>query len=276
MRILVVGGTADGRKLATELHRLGFDVIYSIAGIVRKATVPCESISGGFSQFGGLAKYVTEHVITHVIDATHPFAQTMSNTIAQVSIELSIISIRFHRQQWQKTDQDNWVEVSDWPTLIEKVAQHRCLFVTAGQVSQAVIDALSAQTEQVLLRTAMPAKIILAANVTWLKAIGPFHLEDEKQLLQTYNIDAVISKNSGGDATYAKIIAARSASIPVYQFKRPDLQPLQYQFDNAASCIALLKESLLSTGSDNTHRDTLNKTLNKTFNNIVIEPNNEI
>ena len=96
------------------------------------------------------------------------------------------------------------------------------------------------------------------------------------QLLQTYNIDAVISKNSGGDATYAKIIAARAASIPVYQFKRPDLQPLQYQFDNAANCIALLKESLLSTGSDNTHRDTLNKTLNKTLNNIAIEPKDEI
>lgn len=264
MRVLVVGGTADGRKLATQLHELGVDVIYSIAGIVRKATVPCLSISGGFTQFGGLAQYLTDNHITHVIDATHPFAQTMSNTIAKVTKDLSITAIRFHRKAWQKTTQDNWVEVDDWPCLIEKVAKHNSLFITAGQVSQSVIDALSAQSSQVLLRTAMPAKITLPANVTWLKAIGPFHLEDEKQLLATYHIDAVISKNSGGDATYAKIEAAALANIPVYQFKRPVLQALTYQFDDALSCIALLQSSSTLAESE------------ATSNTRVIEPNNEI
>jgi len=264
MRVLVVGGTADGRKLATELHDLGFDVIYSIAGIVRKATVPCLSISGGFTQFGGLAQYLTDNHITHVIDATHPFAQTMSNTIARVTEKLSVIAIRFHRKPWQKTGRDHWVEVDDWASLIKKVAKHRSLFITAGQVSQTVIDALSSQAEQVLLRTAMPAKITLPANVTWLKAIGPFHVEDEKQLLNTYHIDAVISKNSGGDATYAKIEAAALAHIPVYQFKRPNLQALIYQFDDAASCIAMLQSSLNSSKS----AETLNIRVN--------EPHNEI
>ncbi|MGJ8581807.1 MAG: precorrin-6A reductase [Psychromonas sp.] len=252
MKVLVVGGTADGRKLATELHRLGIEVVYSIAGIVRKATVPCHSISGGFTQFGGLARYLLDNNITQVIDATHPFAEKMSSTIAQVTSELSITAIRFHRKQWQKTTQDHWVEVSDWPSLIEKVAKHRSLFITAGQVTQPIIDALSAQAEHILLRTAMPSKTTLPANVTWLKAIGPFHFEDEKQLLQQYNIDAVISKNSGGDATYAKIQAAAEASIPVYQFKRPDLQALHYQFDNAASCIALLQKLLMSSESTDT------------------------
>ncbi|TEW52368.1 precorrin-6A reductase [Psychromonas algicola] len=240
MKILVVGGTADGRKLATELFESGFDVIYSIAGIVRKATVPCTVISGGFTQFGGLSRYVTEQKITHIVDATHPFAQTMSNTIAEVSEELSITAIRFHRQQWIKTQQDHWIEVSSWSEVLEQIPDKQSVFMTAGQIGQDVIDALAAQAKHVLLRTAMPAKVELPDNVTWLKAIGPFTFEDEKTLLVQYKVDVIISKNSGGEATYAKIQAAAEVGIPVYQFKRPELRPLAYQCDQQSDCVSLL------------------------------------
>jgi len=241
MKVLVIGGTADGRKLATKLFELGFDVVYSIAGLVRKATVPGPVISGGFTQFGGLAKYIIEQHITHVIDATHPFAKKMSNTLAQVSKQLAIPAIRFHRKQWPKTEKDLWIEVNHWDELISSIVEHQSLFVTAGQISQHVIEQLAAQAEHVLLRTAMPPKVDLPVNVTWLKAIGPFLLEDEKQLLKQYKIDAIISKNSGGDATYAKIQAAAQAQLPVYQFKRPQLAPLTYELDNEASCIELIQ-----------------------------------
>jgi len=240
MKILVVGGTADGRKLATRLHELQFDVVYSIAGIVRKATVPCPVISGGFTQFGGLQKFIVDHQFSHVVDATHPFAKKMSNTIAEVSELLSIPAIRFHRKPWEKTTSDHWVEVDDWPELIEKIKGYQCLFITAGQVSQSVIDSLAMQTKQIIIRTAMPVKVELPTNVLWLKAIGPFNLEDEKQLIKEYKIDAIISKNSGGNSTYAKIKAAAEAGIPVYQFKRPCLPPLLFQFDNQADCIKQL------------------------------------
>ncbi|TEW56534.1 cobalt-precorrin-6A reductase [Psychromonas sp. RZ22] len=246
MKVLVVGGTADGRRLATQLFELGFDLIYSIAGIVRKAMVPCTSISGGFSQFGGLAKYVTAQNITHIVDATHPFAQKMSETIADVSEKLSIPAIRFHRQQWPKTEQDHWIEVLDWPEVIEQLPEQLSLFITAGQIEQTVIDALAKKAKQVLLRTAMPAKVELPENVLWLKAIGPFLLADETALLAEYKIDAIISKNSGGEATYAKIQAAAEAGIPVYQFKRPELRPLTYECDEQVGCVTLLQKFKMS------------------------------
>jgi precorrin-6A/cobalt-precorrin-6A reductase len=243
MKILVVGGTADGRHLTSALFESGFDVTYSIAGIVRKATMPCPVISGGFTQFGGLAQYVLDNHITHLIDATHPFAQKMSNKISLVSGDLAIAAIRFHRPEWPKHVQDKWIEVNDWPELITAVntAKHQSLFMTAGQVTQDVIDALASQAKHVLLRTAMPVKIHLPNNVTWVKAIGPFQLNNEKQLIEQYQIDAIISKNSGGDPTYAKIEAARDLAIPVYQFKRPTLAPTQYQCDNQQGCFDLLK-----------------------------------
>ena len=240
MKVLVVGGTADGRYLASELHALGIDVIYSIAGIARKATLPCAVVTGGFTQFGGLQAFIVDNHITHLVDATHPFAQTISNKVAQVSNALLLPAIRFHRPAWQKTAQDNWIEVTQWPELIEKVAQHQSLFITAGQVTQTVIDQLAAQAKHLLLRTAMPTQITLPKNVTWIKAIGPFELAHEQQLMAQYQIDAVISKNSGGDATYAKIKAAAKAGIPVYQFKRPDLLATAYQCDDQQSCITLL------------------------------------
>lgn len=258
MKVLVVGGTADGRKLASRLYALNIEVVYSIAGLVRKATVPCPVVSGGFTQFGGLQKYIIEHQITHLVDVTHPFAQTMSNKIAEVSGYLSIPAIRFHRKQWVKTSLDKWVEVNDWPELIEKVRSNMPinprLFVTAGQVSQSVIDTLATQAEQLLIRTAMPAKVELPSNVIWIKAIGPFQLEEEKRLIKQYKIDAIISKNSGGDSTYAKIKAAAEAGICVYQFKRPMLQPLRYQCDNEGDCIKQLT-AFLTPITETTHTE---------------------
>lgn len=240
MKVLVVGGTADGRHLATQLHELGFDITYSIAGIVRKATLPCPVITGGFTQFGGLQQFVITNHITHIVDATHPFAKKMSNKIAQVSQSLTVPAIRFHRKQWPKTAQDNWVEVQQWPELIENVSGHESLFITAGQVTQTVLDQLAKQAKHVLLRTAMPVKVDLPNNVTWIKAIGPFELDNEKKLIEEYKIDAIVSKNSGGESTYAKIQAAAEAGVVVYQFKRPALLDTQYQFDNQISCIELL------------------------------------
>lgn len=246
MKVLVVGGTADGRHLATKLFELGFEVIYSIAGIVRKAKVPGPLISGGFTQFGGLQQYITDNQITHIVDATHPFAQKMSNAISAASEALIIPAIRFHRPQWPKTRNDNWVEVTQWSEVIEAVVNHSSVFITAGQITQDVLTPLAAQAEHVLLRTAMPVKIDLPENVTWLKAIGPFQFEDEVALLVQYKIDAIISKNSGGDATYAKIKAAASKGIPVYQFKRPSILPTQYHCENQVSCLALLQKFKLS------------------------------
>lgn len=240
MKVLVIGGTADGRYLATELHELGFNVTYSIAGIVRQTNLACPVISGGFTQFGGLAQYVIDNNITHLVDVTHPFAQTMSNTIAEVSAGFSLPSIRFHRKQWSQKENDQWIEVTHWDEVIQKMANHRSVFITSGQISQTVMDKIATKVESIFIRTAMPLKINLPDNVTWIKAIGPFQLTNEQQLIKQYQIDAIISKNSGGDATYAKIQAAADAGIPVYQFKRPQLLPTLYQFEDAVSCLKLL------------------------------------
>ncbi|PKF60419.1 cobalt-precorrin-6A reductase [Psychromonas sp. psych-6C06] len=240
MKVLVVGGTADGRYLASELFELGFNVIYSIAGQVRKATLPCPVITGGFTQFGGLQSFIIENKITHIVDATDPFAQKMSETIARVGKVLSLCTIRFQQPPWIEKQQEYWITATCWTTLIQELTKYETLFIGVGQISEALLLRLAAQTKLLLLRTAMPVKYTLPENTIWIKALGPYQLENEIELLKKHHVDAVISKNSGGHSTYAKIQAATELGIPIYQFDRPQLTPLRYEFERSSRCIEFL------------------------------------
>ncbi len=102
----------------------------------------------------------------------------------------------------------------------------RSVLLTAGQIEQEWLDRLCAlinPDQQQWLRTAVPPKVTLPASMQWIKAIGPFAYDDEYQLMQQHKIDIILSKNSGGDATIAKLEAARALAIPVVMLERPAL-----------------------------------------------------
>ncbi|MGK0500596.1 MAG: precorrin-6A/cobalt-precorrin-6A reductase, partial [Oceanicoccus sp.] len=117
MNLLILGGTADGRKLATSLHQQGVSVIYSVAGLVRMPDVDCQVVSGGFSQFGGLISYIKQQSITAILDVTHPYAQIMSATAVDVAKACDIPCWRFHRAAWQPEAGDNWQLFQQWDKL---------------------------------------------------------------------------------------------------------------------------------------------------------------
>lgn len=227
MNILILGGTADGRRLASALHQQGLPVIYSVAGLVRPPEVPCAVISGGFSAGGGLAAYLRAHRIGAVLNATHPYAATMSATAAQVCAELAIPCWRFLRPAWEPQHGDRWQGFATWGSLLPALESFRSVLLTAGQIDAALarhfadLTARSGQTQ--VLRTAVQPSHELPARMVWIKAIGPFDRAAERQLLQRYDIDVLVSKNSGGAATRAKLDAARERGIPVLMLERPPL-----------------------------------------------------
>lgn len=249
MTLLVLGGTADARRVATTLHQQGISVIYSVAGLVRAPQVPCEVVSGGFTQFGGLQRYIEQQAISAVLDITHPFAQTMSATAVAVAKACSIPCWRFHRKAWQQQPGDRWQQFSDWAELIPALADKRSVLLTAGQLTQTVLDALirlplrhqgadmALESRHFILRTAVAPKIDLPANVHWIKAIGPFNEAGEKALMVEHQVDALVSKNSGGDATQAKLTVARQLSIPVLMLQRPAFPAADEQFSDEALCV---------------------------------------
>lgn len=250
MCLLLLGGTADGRILAGNLHKQGVPVIYSVAGRVRMPDVPCAIVTGGFTQFGGLVEYIKQKAIAAVLDVTHPYAEKMSATAVAAANICGIPCWRFHRPAWKSQSGDNWQYFSDWPGISNRLKDKMHVFLSAGQIDQMFIDSLSRNSMQKqLLRTAVKPKIALPDSMHWIKAIGPFSYANEMVLMRENHIDVLVSKNSGGDATIEKVNVARDLGIPVYFLERPELPDADVEMSTRDECLQLVLEKFMSDES---------------------------
>lgn len=243
MRILLLGGTAEAKQLAETLHRYGVLLVYSIAGLVRRPLTDFPVISGGFSQYGGLTQYISQQGINAIVDATHPYAQQISCKAVSAAKAMGIPCWRYIRPPWQAQERDHWFEWQDWPDLLPKIADKKALFITMGRVSPVRLQNLQAACSKdtcMLLRMAHPPDYTQQQHVDFIQDIGPFTLEAERALMQKYVIDALICKNSGGNAVAAKLQAAREQSIPVFMQIRPKLLGADIVFDDLNNFLQFL------------------------------------
>ena len=239
MKLLILGGTADARYFAQAIHDScpALELIYSVAGLVRLPKVPAQVISGGFTQHGGLEAYCKAHDITAIANLTHPFSSHMGRIAQQACDKLDLQYWRFLRPQWQQQKGDDWRLFEQRDELLEAVVNYSRIALTLGQVSQAELNTLS--QSQVWLRTAVAPGFALPKNTTWIKAIGPFSQDGEHTLFEQHRIQALVSKNSGGQATEAKLAAARSLNIPVFMLQRPTVTgPVEENFDALVEQVA--------------------------------------
>jgi precorrin-6A/cobalt-precorrin-6A reductase len=225
VRVLILGGTGDAADLAAKLAAFpSISVISSLAGRTSQPLSPVGAVrSGGFGGVSGLVAYLKAEHIGALIDATHPFAQQISWHAAQAAEETGVSYLRLARPAWQETQEDNWIEV----VAVEAAAMAiptsaRRVFLTIGRQQLAPFAALP-QVWFLMRSIDPPDEKLTIPNGQVLLARGPFSLEQERQLLQDYHIDLLVSKNSGGNATYAKIIAARELQIPVVMVQRPEM-----------------------------------------------------
>jgi precorrin-6A/cobalt-precorrin-6A reductase len=244
MKLLLLGGTADAQQLAQGLHQRGVEVIYSIAGLVRQPKLECRVISGGFSAKGGLEQFVEVEDIAAIVDATHPYAQRMSDTAVAVACTRSIPVWRYQRPPWQTQQGDDWQAFDDWSALPALLQSKRSVFFTAGQLTQSFIDNLQSSTAAVeqrqCLRTAIRPPVTLPDSMTWIEAIGPFDIDAERALFEHHAIDALVSKNSGGAATVAKLVVARERGVPVFLLRRPVLAAADAEFSEVGQCLTFV------------------------------------
>ncbi len=235
MKVLVLGGTSDARRLTTKLIAIALPIkiIYSVAGLVGKAQLDCQVISGGFSKTGGLQHFLERENIALVLDLTHPYAISISSQAQSACTQLNLAYWQFVRPQWQAQSGDNWHSFNDWTSLLKSLKNYKRALVTTGQLQQVQIDTIASVCEQVCYRTAALSQVVLAENVKWIKAKGPFALEDELALFKQLQSDVLICKNAGGAATSAKLEAARILGVDVLMLERPaaerviDSVPLQ-------------------------------------------------
>ncbi|MGO9929614.1 MAG: cobalt-precorrin-6A reductase [Mycobacterium sp.] len=220
MRVLLLGGTAEGRALAKTLHP-HVDVISSLAGRVPDPALPVGPVRiGGFGGVDGLRRWLKDERIDAVVDATHPFAATMTAHAAQACGELRIPHLVLARPAWQPGAA---IVVASDSHAAETVARQRYsrVFLTTGRSGTA---AFADSDAYFLIRAVTaPDSALLPRHHELLLSRGPYRYDDELALLHKHRIDALVTKNSGGDMTRAKLDAAAALSIPVVMVARPPL-----------------------------------------------------
>jgi precorrin-6A/cobalt-precorrin-6A reductase len=222
MTVLVLGGTSEARALAAELAGVpGVRVISSLAGRVSNPALPAGEVRlGGFGGTAGLAAYARAEGVGAVVDATHPFAETISAHAVDACARAGLPLLRLARPGWSPRDGDDWHDagsLDEAAALLPNLGTR--VFLTTGRQGLASFAALGGLW--FLIRCVDPPGGPLPANREVLLARGPYERDAERALMRRHGIDVLVTKNSGGPLTEGKLDAARDLSIPVVMIGRP-------------------------------------------------------
>jgi precorrin-6A/cobalt-precorrin-6A reductase len=221
MRVLILGGTAEARELAGTLHKAGVHVISSLAGRVARPTLPSGGVRiGGFGGPRGLTQWLDAEGIDAVVDATHPFAQRISASAAEACKQAGLALVRLERPGWSERLGDRWhwvCDLHDAAALIPALGSRA--FLTTGRQGLAAFAEL--RDTWCLVRCVDPPGPPLPPRHELLLDRGPYTLARELALIDRHRIDLIVTKDSGGEHTSAKLAAARARGLPVIVVRRP-------------------------------------------------------
>jgi precorrin-6A/cobalt-precorrin-6A reductase len=222
-RALILGGIADASLLAAEIARAGIDAIYSYGGRTRApADQPLPTRIGGFGGVSGLADTIRREGITHVIDATHPFAAEMSRNAVEACAQTGTPLIALERAPWAKATGDIWIDVADVDAAVAALPEAPAnVFLAIGR--QHIAPFASRPQHAYTLRFVDPPEAPLPFAADVIVSRGPFTLDGELQMMRAQDINWIVARNSGGDGARAKIDAARRLGLPVVMISRPQL-----------------------------------------------------
>ena len=224
MKILLLGGTSEASQMARALSRAGHDAVFSYAGRTDAPLAqPLAMRICGFGGVAGLVAYLRAEAITHLIDATHPFAAQMSRNACRACAETGIPYLALERAPWQAGPGDHWTHVADNAGACAALPeQARRIFLAIGK--QGLADFADQPQHHYLLRLVdPPAAPLPLPETSVVLARGPFDLDGDLVLLLAHRIELIVAKNAGGTGARAKLDAARSLGLPVILIERPEL-----------------------------------------------------
>jgi precorrin-6A/cobalt-precorrin-6A reductase len=222
MRILLLGGTGEARALAARLYP-DTDIISSLAGRVPDPVLPVGPVRiGGFGGVAGLKEWLRANDIQAVIDATHPFAATMTAHAARACADLELPHLVLARPAWDPGDAILVASDAEAADVVARQGYAR-VFLTTGRSG---VKPFAASDAWFLIRVVTPPDPdLLPRDHEVLLSRGPYAYDDEYKLLRDNNIDALVTKNSGGRLTEAKLAAAGALGVAVVMIDRPPLPP---------------------------------------------------
>lgn len=234
-RVLLLGGTGEALTIA---RRLSPEHVYSLAGLGRTpGDLVCRVRVGGFGGVEGLAAFIKAESVGLIVDATHPFAAQMSRHAAAASAMTSVPCWALRRAPWQPGPDDDWRSAFDFASIMAAIAPYKHPFWTLGREPLDHLDEIPSG-QHWTIRCLDPH--VGHARATIIAARGPFSLDGERALFDQQDTDVLISKNSGGAATEAKLAVARERGLPVVMLQRPSLPQVEREFTDTASLLNAL------------------------------------
>ncbi|WP_127902465.1 cobalt-precorrin-6A reductase [Solirhodobacter olei] len=224
MRVLLLGGTSEASALARALAEARVDAVFSYAGRTGAPVAqPLPQRIGGFGGVAGLVNWLTAERITHLVDATHPFAAQMSAHAVAAAAETGVTLLAFERPPWRAGAGDRWTHVPDTAAAIAAMPQAPTrIFLAIGR--QGLSAFAAAPQHHYLLRLVDPPEAPLPLpDAHAVIARGPFSEAGDRALLETHRIDLILAKNAGGSGARAKLDAARALGLPVILIDRPEV-----------------------------------------------------
>lgn len=222
MRVLLLGGTAEARALAAQLHP-DVDVISSLAGRVPDPALPVGEVRiGGFGGVDGMRQWLTDSNVDVVVDATHPYAATITAHAAAVCAELAVPHLVLARPAWDPGTAILVQSDVDAAKALQDNGFNR-VFLTTGRSGVAAFKAVDAWF--LIRAVTAPDQQTLPRRHELVLSRGPYRYEDERALLAEHRVDCLVTKNSGGDMTRPKLDAAAALGISVVMVDRPPLPP---------------------------------------------------
>jgi precorrin-6A/cobalt-precorrin-6A reductase len=224
--VLILGGTTEASALAAALAGRGVRATLSYAG--RTASPRAQPVPvriGGFGGADGLAAYLREHGVSHLVDATHPFAARMSMNAVAAATKAGVRLLALTRPAWAPVEGDRWICVPDVAAAVAALdGVPRRVMLALGRMH---VAAFAAQPQHRYLlrfvdRPAAPPPVPCHDLVV---DRGPFTQEGDERLLEAHGIDLMVSKNAGGPGAEAKLVAARRLGLPVVMIGRPASPP---------------------------------------------------
>jgi precorrin-6A/cobalt-precorrin-6A reductase len=220
IRLLLLGGTAEARALASALHP-DVEVISSLAGRVPDPALPVGAVRiGGFGGIDGLRRWLTAEWVDAVVDATHPFAATITATAARVCGELELPHAVLARPAWPSHGTIGVASDAQAAQVVSGQGFKRVFLTTGRSGSAAFVDV---DAWFLIRAVTAPDDAALPPRHELVLSRGPYDYDGERNLLREHRIDALVTKNSGGDMTRGKLDAARDLGIAVVMVDRPPL-----------------------------------------------------
>jgi precorrin-6A/cobalt-precorrin-6A reductase len=224
VRILILGGTAEARELAERLIGMGHEPITSLAGRTQDPIRPPGDLRvGKFGGIPGLVGYLKAHRIDRLVDATHPYAGLISINAVGAANAAGVPLVRYMRPAWAEPAGAGWVHVSDLAAAARVLPTNAQVLVTTGHEE---LDALLRRDDcEFVVRMIEAPDAPLPRHAKLVVSRPPYSVASETALMKSEEITHLVTKNSGGWQTHAKLEAAQALGVTVIMVARPGYPP---------------------------------------------------